>query len=196
MSEHFFRRATKDSKRRSKDFWILHECNLLHVEDLLGKLISAIPLFDSLKEKVPSNVKSAVSSSLRACRKYIERAGQLESHVTLGNIPHLIGKLRTCEHVPQSCWECFGDESKPGNLMYMWEKNIEIAAADRDDLMHGNVLDIFEPDAGGHAPWKRLLANYIRVYPQVQWLTAQLEQNLKTLADEQKMPVGPLAAAY
>lgn len=181
--EHF--RFADDSRMpvEKRECAMLAKCGLQEGEMIRPELGDALQKLNELKRsEMRPELREEIKRVLGKCDRYLSDLAGKEARVTLGLMPRVIKKLRQLGAITDEAWAPFEHD-----FMKKWNENLEAAANDRNDLMHGTVLDVFASPRGGAAAWERLLENYILVFPQVHWILDALRKNLDTIPEDNKI---------
>lgn len=155
---------------------VMTDCGILEYDKVANRAKDALTAYSSVREVkgLPKELQSTIKASLGETLRCFKSLARKDAHITMGVIPRILQEFAERGIIPK---ETYDTALRP--QMGDWGDNLRNASEDRNRLMHGDILNIYEARNGDRAAWQGLLANYVRVYPQVQWIIQDLSESLE-----------------
>jgi hypothetical protein len=170
-----FRGKQRDDDQDEVLEWaILNHLKIQKFDECDSNLINAMQRVQTWNG-VPQSELQQLLTELGSVQRYLKSIGRVEGRITLGVVPKVINQIINNNIIPKKL--AFGRFAED-DFMNNWDKNLTTASRDRNEMVHGEIVQAFKgkTDPQGFGPWRRLLNNYLIVYPQTNLLIRELNR--------------------
>ncbi len=153
---------------------ILNELGIVRFQASADQLREAKTIIETHEKLAKSEKKKLTNGLIGPVLKDYEELGHAEAHLMLGRIGDVVHKVVDKQLLRPAKRRYL--EFRGNQLMKDWRKHLQLISADRNSLVHAEIVDACEVDADERPPWTRLLPNFIRGMPQVYQLLTELRR--------------------